>query len=84
MKEKKILFTTEGNIKPKDKEKLCKIGILVIEVKALSEMKFDADIDNGLMLESAMNALDDAFDSTKAKFFSFIHKRKFPKPQKIA
>lgn len=61
--DKKIIFTTVKNISPKDKEKLCKHGFLVIEVERLSELKYSQDIENDLMRESAMIALTKSYDT---------------------
>lgn len=83
--EKKIIFTTEKNISPKDKEKLCKNGYLVIEVKALSELKYDSDIENNIMFEASMKALYlHGMNTAQASFFQTVYHKKFHKQPSIA
>lgn len=78
--DKKILFTTPGNIAPKDKMKLSMAGTMVIEVADLSAIKYSSDIENTFLLEAAMHGLEGGNDYIKARFFSKLYKLKYPKP----
>jgi tryptophanyl-tRNA synthetase len=73
--ENQIIFTTEGNISKDDIYKLEKNNVVVIQVKDLQALKTINDIDNDIILESAMDTLSVGLDQTKGKFFDKFYLR---------
>jgi hypothetical protein len=68
--EKKIIFTTKGNMSPDAIKTLEENNVIVIEVDDLSALKTVNEINNDIILESAMETIKDAIDHTKGNFFN--------------
>lgn len=75
---KQIIIVKPKSLTPKDKEKLCKNGMLVIEhefpesVRIVSQVS-DIEIDGNMLLMSAMDGLQS--DYPKQKFSSELYRR---------
>jgi 23S rRNA U2552 (ribose-2'-O)-methylase RlmE/FtsJ len=68
--EKKIIFTTKGNMSPEAIKTLEENNVIVIEVDDLTALKTINEIDNDIILESAMETIKEAVDHTKGNFFN--------------
>jgi len=68
--EKKIIFTTKGNMSPDAIKTLEENNVIVIEVDDLFALKTVNEISNDIILETAMETIKDAIDHTKGNFFN--------------
>lgn len=72
---KRVMFTTKENISKDDKDKLYENDIIVVEVKNLSELKYNSDIEveSDIFLGIAMTEIKNGSTSVKAGFFDKLY-----------
>lgn len=67
--ENKIIFTKKGNIHETDILELKQNNIIVVQVEDLSQLKTVNEIENDIILETAMQTIKESVGSQKSVFF---------------
>lgn len=79
--EQNIIFTSKDNISQRDIKKLKSLGVTVIEVDRLHDLKFKHEIDVNEMFEASMETVSKTYDSHKAYFFNILYDKMKRKPK---